>query len=209
LALVAVLSVCFALFAHFAIIEGVPPAVGAVLSLVPVALLALWAVRRARPGFVLAAAVPAAIALWVGWGALTRHFSNLFFLEHAGTNLALAVLFGRTLVGQREPLCTRFARLLHGDIEPDVVSYTRKVTVAWTAFFASLFVASCALYLGGFLAAWSLLANIVSPVLVGTMFLVEYAVRLKALPHHHRVGILGGIRAFTRHFAAARFEAPR
>jgi uncharacterized membrane protein len=209
IAVVAVLSVAFALFAHFAIIDGVPPAVGAALSLVPLILLALVAARRVRPGATFVAAVPVLVALWLGWGALTRHFSNVFFLEHAGTNLALAFVFGRTLVDGREALCTRFARLLHEQIGPDVERYTRQVTIAWTAFFAALFVASCTLYLGGFLAAWSLLANIASPLLVGAMFVVEYAVRVRVLPHHARVGILGGIRAFSRHFAAARFEAPR
>jgi hypothetical protein len=29
------------------------------------------------------------------------------------------------------------------------------------------------------------------------------------LPDHERVGILGGFRAFSRHFAAARLESPR
>lgn len=92
---------------------------------------------------------------------------------------------------------------------PEVLRYTRRVTAAWTLLFVALFAASCALFFGGFVAAWSLLANIVSPLLLGAMFVVEYAVRLRVLPHWERVGILGGIRAFSRHFDSARFEAPR
>lgn len=148
-------------------------------------------------------------ALWWGWSALERHFSDLFFLEHAGVNLLLAIAFGRTLAAGHEPLCTRFATLLHGPLPADVERYTRRVTAAWTAFFLALFTASSVLYLGRFLPAWSLLANILSPMLVAAMFVIEYAVRLRALPHWERAGILSGIRAFSRHLAAERAQAHR
>lgn len=210
IALAVVLSISFAVLAHAAIIDGVPPALGAVLSLVPIAALAAWAVRSGRHrALVLGAIGAAAAAIWIEWPALERHFPSVFFVEHAGANFLLMLLFGRTLAAGREPLVTRFARLLHGTLPPEVERYTRRVTLAWTIFFATLFVLSCTLYLGRFLPAWSFLANIASPVLIGAMFVVEYAVRLRALPHWERVGILGGIRAFSRHFAAARFEAPR
>jgi uncharacterized membrane protein len=209
-ALAVVVSIAFALLAHFAVIDGLTPTVGALLSLLPVAILALWATRRARHReLVLTGAGAAAIALWFGWGTLERNFPSVFFIEHAGSNLVLAIVFGRTLVGLREPLCTRFARLLHGTLPPEVIRYTRQVTVAWTVFFVTLFTLSSILYLGGFLTAWSLLANIASPILVGLMFVVEYAVRHRVLPEWERVGILGSIRAFSRHFGTAPVEAPR
>ena len=106
-------------------------------------------------------------------------------------------------------MVTRFARLLHGTLPPEVERYTRSVTLAWTLFFGALFALSCTLYLGKFLAAWSFLANIASPVLIGVMFVAEYAIRLRALPNWERVGILGGMRAFSRYFASARLETPR
>ena len=210
LAIAIALSVGFALLAHAAIVEGVPPAVGAALSLVPLALLALWAARRShhRTG-VLAAIGAIALAFVFGWQELERHFPDLFFVEHAGANLVLAILFGRTLAGGREPLVTRFALIIHGELPPEVARYTRKVTIAWTVFFATLCVLSCVLYLGRFLEAWSVLANILSPILVGAMFVVEYMVRLRALPNWEQVGILGGVRAFSRHFGRARLESPR
>ncbi len=200
-ALAVLLSAGFALLAHFAIIDKLTPTVGALLSLVPVTALALWAVRRSRHR---AAAFVAILAfgalLWMGWGTLQRHFPDLFFVEHAGANLALAFVFGRTLFGGREALCTRFARLLHGTLPVEVERYSRRVTAAWTIFFATLFALSCTLYFGGFLAAWSVLANILSPILTVAMFMVEYAIRHRVLPQWERVGLLGGIRAFSRHF---------
>ena len=209
-ALAVMLSAGFAILAHASIIEGIPPTVGALLSLVPLAVLAFWALRRAQHrAAALAVVAAAAAAIVFGWGELERHFPSLFFLEHAGANLALAIVFGRTLAPGHEALCTRFARLVHDSIPPEVERYTRKVTVAWTIFFATLFVLSCALYFGNFLAAWSMLANILSPILIGAMFVVEYAVRLRALPHWERVGIMGGIRAFSRHFGAERAGAQR
>jgi uncharacterized membrane protein len=198
-ALAVAVSISFALLAHFAIIEGLPPTLGALLSLIPLALLALWALRRQRLG-ALAAITIAAVALWFGWDVFKRHFPDLFFIEHAGGNLVLAIVFGRTLAGGRESLCTRFARLLHGSLPDEVVRYTRQVTAAWTIFFGALFALSCTLYLGDFLGAWSVLANILSPILIAAMFVIEYAVRHRVLPAWERVGVLGGIRAFSRHF---------
>jgi uncharacterized membrane protein len=209
-AMLVVLSLAGAVLAHFAIVDRFSPLLGAVLSLIPLAFLALWAARRSRHRAWTAAAVAlAALALWAGWGALERHFDSLFFVEHAGGNALLAVVFGRTLAAGREPLCTRFARILHPTLPPEVQAYTRGVTLAWTIFFASLAALSAALYLGGFLTAWSVLATMASPVLVGLMFVIEYAVRLRALPHWERVGLLGGIRAFSRHFAAPPLQTPR
>jgi uncharacterized membrane protein len=207
---VVVLSVSFALLAHAALVDGIPPTVGALLSLVPAALIAFWLVIRTRHRIVAAVALPVlAAGLWLGWPQLERHFPDLFFLQHAGINLVLGIVFGRTLFGGREPLVTTFARLVHGTLPSEVERYSRQVTVAWTLFFLTLFVASCALYLARELAAWSFLANIASPVLIAAMFVAEYSIRHRVLPDWERVGIFGGVRAFARHFQSARFEAPR
>jgi uncharacterized membrane protein len=203
-ALLAVLSIAGAVLAHFAIVERFSPALGALLSLVPAAAFLLWIARRSNHRLAVAAALAlAAVAACVEWGSLERHFPGVFFVEHAGANLLLAIVFGRTLGPGREPLCTRFARIAHGAVTPELAAYTRAVTLAWTLFFSALALASAVLYLGGFLTAWSVLATLLSPVLVGLMFVAEYAIRLRALPHVERIGILGGIRAFSRHFAAA------
>ena len=208
--LLAVLVLCGAVLAHFVIVDRFSPALGALLSLVPAAGFALWLARRSRHRVAIALGLAAAAAgLWLEWGALERNYANVLFLEHAGGNLLLAAVFGRTLVAGREPLCTSFARILHGALPPEVAAYTRAITIAWTAFFAALAALSAVLYFSGHLAAWSALATLASPALVVLMFLVEYAVRLRALPRWESAGILDGIRAFARHFAAARFEAPR
>ena len=209
-ALLAVVSVAFAVLAHASLVKGISPTVGAMLSLMPTSLFVAWAVGRTRHRLAAALLVAlAAIALIMGWPYLERHFPDVFFLQHVAINLALAVVFGRTLFGGRVPLVTHFARMIHGDLPAEVERYARKVTIAWTALFVAIVLASCVLYLGGWLAAWSFLANFLNPALLGAMFVLEYVVRHRVLPDWERVGVLGGIRAFSRHFQAARFEAPR
>ncbi len=127
-----------------------------------------------------------------------------------GSNLLLGAMFGRTLAGGREPLCGRFARLIHGAALPPAVDrYTRQVTVAWTAFFLVLAALSAGLYFAGRIEAWSILANFLTLPLVAAMFLVEYAVRLRVLPDWRRGSILDGVRAFWRHSTDAPSQAPR
>jgi uncharacterized membrane protein len=207
-ALAVVLSVGFALMAHGALVQAFSPVVGAIVSLIPVAMLLWWAFGQSRLRFVaLLLLALIAVALALRWEQLEQHFPSLFFLEHAGGNLLLAAIFGRTLAAGREPIVTRFARMMHAHLPPEVVRYTRKVTIAWTVFFLTLFAFSCGLYFGGFIEAWSLLANILSPILIGAMFVLEYAVRLRALPHWHRIGVLGSVRAVSRHVQAQRAAA--
>ena len=198
-------SVCGAVLLHLAIVGRFGPALGAALSLAPAAVAVAWATRHSRHrGWLLAALALAMVAVYADWDALERHFPSVFYVEHASANLALAVVFGRTLAGGQEPLCTRFARILHnGVLPPYVREYTRRVTAAWTIFFAALAAVSTALYFSGWVEAWSLFATLLSPVLVALMFAVEYLVRMRTFPQLERVGVLGGIRAFSRHFAAA------
>ena len=43
---------------------------------------------------------------------------------------------------------------------------------------------------------------------IGAMFVLEYLVRHRVLPDWHRIGVLGTVRACTRHFQAQRFMPP-
>jgi uncharacterized membrane protein len=205
-----VLSVAFALAAHFAIVEGLAAQAGALLSLVPIAWLVFFLARRSTKPLAAPILLIAAIATaWLAFPTLTAHFPQLFFVEHAGGQLLLAFLFGRTLTAGNEPLVAQFARAVHGPLAPEVGRYCRAVTVAWTVFFCALFALSCALYLSGHLAAWSVLVNMVGPVLLGTMFLVEYFVRYRALPHLERVGFMRAVVAFSSHFRAPQPQSTR
>jgi uncharacterized membrane protein len=209
-ALAVAASAAFAVAAHAAITHGPAAPAGALLALVPLGILLLALARRSTHRWTGVALIAAGAALaWLAYPALKVNFPSLFFVEHAGGQLLLAFLFGRTLTRGEEPLVTRFARAFHGELTREVERYTRGVTLAWTVFFTSLFALSCALYLTGMLDAWSLLANILGPVLVGAMFVVEYAVRHRVLPDLEHAGLLSGVRAFSRHFAAPQSQSTR
>jgi uncharacterized membrane protein len=208
MAVVVAVSVGGLILAHVAMSRSESPVAGMVVALVPVAVAVAAIARRMRHPLLLVVPVAAAVtAAWIERASFERHFADVYFVEHAGMMLAMAIVFGRTLLPGEEPLCTRFARLVHGSIDERRAAYTRKLTATWTAFFLAIVSASCLLYFTDAREAWSLLANILTPLLVVTLFVVEYAVRRRALPDEEPVGILAAVHAFRRHMAGS--EAPR
>jgi uncharacterized membrane protein len=202
-------SVAGAALAHYAIAIGRSPTLGALVALAPLAILVAVLARRSRHRLLGGAAIAAfAVLLWAGWDVLESNFPSVYFLQHVGSNLLLGAMFARTLAANREPLCTRFARLVHGTIPAVVDRYTRQVTLAWSIFFLVMAALSCALYFSGNVAAWSVLANFVTLPAVAAMFAAEYLVRLRVLPGWHG-NFLDGVRAFWRHSSSAPSEAPR
>lgn len=208
---VALVLVSFAgaALAHYAIAVGRSPTLGALVALAPLAILVAVFAHRSRHRLLGFAAIAAfAALLWAGWDVLERHFPGVYFLQHVGSNLILAAMFGRTLTAAREPLCTRFARLVHGALPAAVDRYTRQVTLAWAVFFLVMAALSCGLYFSGNVAAWSVLANFLTVPAVVAMFAAEYLVRRRVLPGWQG-NILDGARAFWRHSSGAPSEAPR
>lgn len=205
---VVAVSVGGVFLAHVAMSRSQSPWAGMLVALIPIAVgVAALARRMRRPLLLLLPVAAAAIGVWMERESFERHFTDVYFVEHAGMMLAMAIVFGRTLLPGEEPLCTRFARLVHGSIDERRTVYTRKLTATWTAFFLAIVIASCVLYFTNEREAWSLLANILTPLLVVVLFVVEYAVRRRALPHEEPVGILAAVHAFRRHMAGS--EASR
>jgi uncharacterized membrane protein len=122
----------------------------------------------------------------------------LNWLQHAGMQLILFAMFGRTLLAGRQPLCTRFASALHAQLTMQQEHYARQVTVAWTTFFAVMALISTALYFLASLATWSVFANMLTLPLIALMFIVEYGVRRRVLPEMRHTHILDAVRAFAK-----------
>ena len=117
-------------------------------------------------------------------------------IPHAAINLALLWLFGRTLLAGREPLITGFARKFHGTLPPHMERYTRRVTIAWCAFFAGELVVSAVLLMSS-VEIWSLFVNALTGPLVAFMFVAEYVyrvIRYRDFPH---ASIWQGVKAFV------------
>ena len=200
-AVIAAGAVAYPVLAHLSTATSAAttlPSLGVAVSLAPSLAILLWLAWRS-PRRLLMLLLCAAVAglLVLFWGALQRNFSWVYFLQHAGTYLMLAAVFGTTLLRGRQPLVTRLAGMVHRTrLAPEVVRYTRQVTLAWTLFFLATAGVSGALFCCASMEAWSIFANFLTFPLILLMFWLEYAVRLRKLPDLERHSILEGVRAF-------------
>jgi len=99
-------------------------------------------------------------------------------------NGVLLWFFASTLFNGRIPLITRFASLMRQDMPPAVLVYTRRATIAWSAYFLSMFILSLLLALYAPIELWSFFSNVLSYVLLVLMFLAEFTVR-RLVVHEH------------------------
>ncbi len=186
--------------AHHAVATPGWVGLGLALVLTPAAIVAFGLALRSPYRAVLLPVLAAVAALlWVLHGPLARHYEWGLFLEHALFNGALGYLFGRTLAPGREPLCSQFAAMVRGrPLAPEIAAYTRRITAAWTIFFAVVVAVSTLLFATASLQTWSTFANYLTLPLVALMFVVEHACRRFALPGIESSGMLDSIRAYRR-----------
>jgi uncharacterized membrane protein len=176
------------------------PSLGVALALAPTLAILFWLAWRApRRVPILALCLTSALLLWVFWHPLEKNFNWVYFIQHAGTNILLAMVFGLTLGKGRQSLCTRFAEIAHGNISPAVVRYTRQVTLAWTLFFVTVSGISAFLFLCAPIQTWSIFANFLTLPLVVTMFIVEFLVRLRTLPNELEHRFIDGLLVYWKH----------
>ena len=195
-------AICYPFIAHFSTTPeaiATMPWLGVTTSLTPaLAILFLLTWQSPKKPVLLLLWAIIGLVLWQFWGTLERNFSWAYFIQHAGTNLMLAAMFGATLAQGRQPLCTRFAEAVHRGLTPEMERYSRQVTVAWTLFFVAMSLISAGLFLFAPLEVWSVFANFLNFPLVLLMFAVEYRVRLYTIPNLEKHSILDGMRAFWK-----------
>ncbi len=159
-------------------------AVGAAPFVAVLAML-LWRVRHPL-GMAAGSVLVVAALAWL-WPSLRQNVGLLYFIEHLGTNLAFAALFGKTLFGPGEPLITHFARIVNnGVLSGRQLRYTRRATLAWTLFFLANATLSALLYALAPPAVWSFYASLLTAPLIGLMFAAEHLWRMRALPPEER-----------------------
>ncbi len=154
------------------------------------------ALRRIFPGLValiVLIAYPFAAAI-----AIERGASILACVPPIAVNLALAALFANTLRTGREPMIARFARAERGALEPDLASYTRKLTIVWAVFFIAVAAVDVALAFGGSRVAWLAFTGLGSYLLVAALFVGEWVFRRWRFRHYRHASPL----ALTRHVLA-------
>lgn len=205
--LLAVAFGAYLLLAHLTTAPDRPSTLGALVAVVPYMAIALgMALRSHHRRWALLLWAGVAGMLWLAWPLVKSRFEWIYFIQHLGVFSLLAIGFGRTLAAGAEPMITRFARVIHGDrLAPQLARYTRGATLAWTVFFGAMAGASTTLFLAGPMQHWSLLINVLTPILIGAMFVVEFAFRLLVLPPALRTGLADSVRAFLH---ASRGTAP-
>ena len=195
----------YALLAHHLVSRDAGSVLALLTLLGPMVGAALWGLWQA--GNRLVALVLAALAVAVLLNGSRLPVSWLYLAQHAGIHLGLAWWFGRTLRDGREPFITQLARRLHDPMQPTMVVYTRHVTVAWTAYFLAIAGGSFLLFGFAPLAAWSLFANVLTPVSLVAMFAIEYLLRYRLHPEFDRIAFLDAVRAYRASAAAS--DTPR
>lgn len=199
IAAIAVLGAAYLAFSHLLTIDEHPSLLMLALGVTPLSVMALLAAWHSRMRW-LALALLAALALTVllYLDDLRNHVNWLYFMQHAGAMSLLAITFGSTLArGDAEALCSRVTRLMLPDpVDPAYMRYTWKVTLAWTVYFVTSGVVSVGLFFWGPIAVWSYFANLLTPVFVGLMFVIEYLVRVRVLPDRAHFSIAQTIQAY-------------
>jgi uncharacterized membrane protein len=109
------------------------------------------------------------------------------FVPAVAINAFLAILFARTLLPGREPMISWFARLERGNLEADLVTYTRRLTWLWVVFFVVMAGIAGALAAFGSGAAWAWYAGVANYLLVGALLIGEYVYRCRRFAHYHHL----------------------
>ncbi|MDZ7663101.1 hypothetical protein [Thiohalophilus sp.] len=138
----------------------------------------------------------ATVILAAGW--IVKDQFNLLVLPPLLFYFGLAMVFAVSLLPGREPLVTRFARLLDGEADVAVQRYTWKVTLAWALFLLLLGVVSLLLACCASRQSWSLFTNLLGYVLVLVFFIVEFAWRKRRFPRRSQYSFIGFMRAMGR-----------
>lgn len=191
--------IAYAILAHHAASAPQPGLFEACVFIVPLMALALVMAWRspARTWWLLGWAVSAA-ALWAVRDRLGAGTQWVLLAQHVGINAALCLGFGRTLAADSVPLISRLARMVHGELSPRLVRYTRGATLAWTLFFAVVALLSVLLFALAPAAVWSGYVNLLSLPLLGAMFAGEYLARVLLIPRAERSGFFEALSTYRR-----------
>lgn len=201
-ALIALLTVAYYVLIYYAAVSTAHPKLSLLLALVPVAIiitLVFWGSTYRY--WILGSGALGVAVLWLLLGErIAENYMWFYLFQHAGINAGLALFFGVTLFGERTPLITRFAAIVHEEMTPGQVVYTRKVTIAWAVFFLVTGLISVGLFVFTPVEVWALFANVLYPPLLVLMFAVEYMVRVRVLPDIKHVSLADTFRISSRYF---------
>ncbi|MHB1654884.1 MAG: COG4648 family protein [Burkholderiales bacterium] len=172
---------------------------GVAVALSPLLLaLLLFAGRSPHRLLMLSLIAVAGTATILAWPLLKRHYGWIYWMEHEALQLTLFATFARTLFAGRQPLCARYAEIMHGSLNEAHRRYARSVTVAWTVFFGIMIAVSTSLFFLFPLGIWSIFSNFVFLPLVALMFIAEFAIRKRVLTDIRHTGVMETVRTYRK-----------
>ncbi len=77
-------------------------------------------------------------------------------------------------------------------------AYTRRVTAVWTGYFLGMALLSLWVYANHSWDSWSLLANLITPLAIGGLFVGEFLLRYRLHPEFERSTLMSAVRAYSR-----------
>lgn len=157
--------------------------------------LGLCAGRFGVAGMVAVVLAGVGFAVWViRVGNHVDDINRLYVLQHVAINLLLCGWFGATLRAGRLSLIGGFAQRVHS-LTPAHASYTWQVTRVWALYFAAMATASVLVYALLPFSVWSLLSNLLSPLMIGALFIGEFLVRYRIHPEFERTTMAQALHA--------------
>lgn len=112
---------------------------------------------------------------------------------------ALFILFARSMRNGATPLVTRIATTMRGaPLPPELVVYTRHVTQLWCAVCLALFVSAVTLAIWASPPLWSVMTNFVHYLVLGAVFVFEFAWRRIRYAQHEQWGLVQYLRRLAQ-----------
>ncbi|GMR20137.1 MAG: hypothetical protein BMS9Abin36_0732 [Gammaproteobacteria bacterium] len=133
-----------------------------------------YLIRWRRPNWLIVLSTTYSILIF--WLAGTQA-ETLLFAQPIIINSLIFLIFISSLFGNSGSLIGRFAKIIKPDASNEIMEYCRWVTWAWALFFLVMAVLSWFLSAYASIEAWSWFTNVLTYILVGLMFIVEYIVR--------------------------------
>lgn len=201
LALMAPFGLAYLWLGHQASTSSDPSLASLLIGIAPLAFSALALVWQARSAWLAALSIAVLALLLSHLDFLRREAAWVYFVQHAGMHALLGLMFGRTLGGaDADALCSKISHLVYGDqLDASDDRYTWRVTLAWTIYFGVTTLLSVLLFWLAPLEIWSIYANLLTPLIIGALFVIEFAIRLRVLPRDRQASIAATIRAYREY----------
>lgn len=122
------------------------------------------------------------------------YIQHLFYLPPILILITLFLLFSQSLLDGKIPLITRYAHILGEELNERRLRYNRSLTVVWTVFILLMLITSIVLAIFSSVDTWSLFTHVVSYILMGILFVIEFFYR----KHVFAGEIEGGFFQFIR-----------